>query len=152
MLRDTISSELKNAMKSKNTTKTATLRLILAAIKDRDIAVRSDGNPSGIGDEEVMKVLETMIKQRRESILMYKKGGRPELADREASEIEIIQCFLPEQMPELEVNAAIKALIRESGASSLKDMGPLMAALRQRYAGRMDFGQASAFLKTALSG
>ncbi len=152
MLRDTISSELKNAMKSKNTTKTATLRLILAAIKDRDIAVRSDGNPSGIGDEEVMKVLETMIKQRRESILMYEKGGRPELADREASEIEIIQSFLPEQMPEAEVNAAIEALIRESGASSLKDMGPLMAALRQRYAGRMDFGQASAFLKTALSG
>ncbi len=152
MLRDTISSELKNAMKSKNTTKTATLRLILAAIKDRDIAVRSDGNPSGIGDEEVMKVLETMIKQRRESIGMYEKGGRPELADREASEIEIIQSFLPEQMPEPEVNAAIEALIRESGASSLKDMGPLMAALRQRYAGRMDFGQASAFLKTALSG
>ncbi len=152
MLRDTISSELKNAMKSKNTTKTATLRLILAAIKDRDIAVRSDGNPSGIGDEEVMKVLETMIKQRRESILMYEKGGRPELADREASEIEIIQSFLPEQMLESEVNAAIEALIRESGASSLKDMGPLMAALRQRYAGRMDFGQASAFLKTALSG
>jgi uncharacterized protein YqeY len=152
MLRDSISSELKNAMKSKNTTKTATLRLILAAIKDRDIAVRSDGNPSGIGDEEVMKVLETMIKQRRESILMYEKGGRPELADREASEIEIIQSFLPEQMLESEVNAAIEALIRESGASSLKDMGPLMAALRQRYAGRMDFGQASAFLKTALSG
>ncbi len=152
MLRDSISSELKNAMKSKNTTKTATLRLILAAIKDRDIAVRSDGNPSGIGDEEVMKVLETMIKQRRESIGMYEKGGRPELADREASEIEIIQSFLPEQMLESEVNAAIEALIRESGASSLKDMGPLMAALRQRYAGRMDFGQASAFLKTALSG
>ncbi|MEK9685294.1 MAG: GatB/YqeY domain-containing protein [Rhodospirillaceae bacterium] len=147
-----MSSELKNAMKSKNTTKTATLRLILAAIKDRDIAVRSDGNPSGIGDEEVMKVLETMIKQRRESIGMYEKGGRPELADREASEIEIIQSFLPEQMPEAEVSAAIEALIRERGASSLKDMGPLMAALRQRYAGRMDFGQASAFLKTALSG
>jgi uncharacterized protein YqeY len=152
MLRDIISSELKNAMKSKNTTKTATLRLILAAIKDRDIAVRSDGNPLGIGDEEIMKVLATMIKQRRESILMYEKGGRPELADREASEIQIIQSFLPEQMPEAEVSAAIEALIRERGASSLKDMGPLMAALRQRYAGRMDFGQASAFLKSALSG
>ncbi len=152
MLREDISAGLKESMKSKDTIKTATLRLILAAIKDRDIAVRTDGNPDGIGDDEVMKVLQTMVKQRQESIKMYEQGNRPELAAQEAKEIEIIRSFLPEQMSDAEIEAAVRALVEETGASSLKDMGPSMAALRERYAGKMDFGKASAVLKAALAG
>ena len=152
MLRDDISMALKDAMKSKNKISTATLRLILAAIKDRDIAVRTDGNPDGIGDDEVMKVLQTMVKQRQESIKMYEQGGRQELADQEAQEIEIIRAFLPAQMSDEEIEAAVNNLIAETGASSLKDMGPSMAALRERYAGSMDFGKASAILKKSLAG
>ena len=152
MLREDISAGLKESMKSKDTIKTATLRLILAAIKDRDIAVRTDGNPDGIGDDEVMKVLQTMVKQRQESIKMYEQGNRPELAAQEAKEIEIIRSFLPEQMSDAEIEAAVRALVEETGASSVKDMGPSMAALRERYAGKMDFGKASAVLKAALAG
>lgn len=152
MLRDDISMALKDAMKSKDKISTATLRLILAAIKDRDIAARTDGNPDGIGDDEVMKVLQTMVKQRQESIKMYEQGGRQELADQEAQEIEIIRAFLPAQMSDEEIEAAVNDLIAETGASSLKDMGPSMAALRERYAGSMDFGKASAILKKALAG
>jgi len=152
MLREDISAGLKESMKSKDTIKTATLRLILAAIKDRDIAVRTDGNPDGIGDDEVMKVLQTMVKQRQESIKMYEQGNRPELAAQEAKEIEIIRSFLPQQMSDAEIEAAVRALVEETGASSLKDMGPSMAALRERYAGKMDFGKASAVLKAALAG
>jgi len=152
MLREDISAGLKESMKSKDTIKTATLRLILAAIKDRDIAVRTDGNPDGIGDDEVMKVLQTMVKQRQESIKMYEQGNRPELAAQEAKEIEIIRSFLPQQMSDAEIEAAVRALVEETGASSLMDMGPSMAALRERYAGKMDFGKASAVLKAALAG
>ena len=103
MLRDDVSAELKDAMRAKNTVKTATLRLILAAIKDRDIAARTDGVFEGIGEDEVLKVLQTMVKQRRESIKMYEQGNRPELAAQEAEEIAIIQSFLPEQMDDLEI-------------------------------------------------
>lgn len=152
MLRDDISAALKDAMRAKDTIKTATLRLILAAIKDRDIAARTDGNSDGIGDDEVMKVLQTMVKQRQESIKMYEQGNRPELAEQEAKEIAIIRTFLPEQMSDAEIEAAVTSLITELGASSLKDMGPAMGALRERYAGRMDFGKASAILKQALAG
>ena len=151
MRRDEIGGQLKEAMKSKNTVKTATLRLILAAIKDRDIAVRTDGNPGGIGDDEVMKVLQTMVKQRQESIKMYQKGNRPELAQQEKEEISIIRSFLPKQMSEAEIDEAVRFIIEETNASSLKDMGRSMAALRERYAGRMDFGKASATLKTILT-
>ena len=152
MLRDAISGELKDAMKSKDALKTATLRLILAAIKDRDIAVRTDGNPDGISDDEVMKVLQTMVKQRQESIKMYEKGNRPELAAQEAQEISIIRSFMPEQMSNTEIELAVKQLLFETGASSLKDMGSSMAALRKLYAGRMDFGKASEILKASLTG
>ena len=152
MLRDDVSTELKQAMRSKNTVKTATLRLILAAIKDRDIAARTDGVFEGIGEDEVLKVLQTMVKQRRESIKMYEQGNRPELAAQEAQEIAIIQSFLPEQMDDLEIEAAVKAVIDEIEANSLKDMGTSMGLLRERYSGRMDFGKASAILKSLLTG
>ena len=152
MLRDEVSTELKQAMRSKNTVKTATLRLILAAIKDRDIAARTDGVFEGIGEDEVLKVLQTMVKQRRESIKMYEQGNRPELAAQEAQEIAIIQSFLPEQMDDLEIESAVKAVIDEIEANSLKDMGASMGLLRERYTGRMDFGKASAILKSKLTG
>ena len=152
MLRDDVSAELKQAMRSKNTVKTATLRLILAAIKDRDIAARTDGVFEGIGEDEVLKVLQTMVKQRRESIKMYEQGNRPELAAQEAQEIAIIQSFLPEQMDDLEIESAVKAVIDEIEANSLKDMGASMGLLRERYSGRMDFGKASAILKSELTG
>ena len=152
MLRDDVSTELKQAMRSKNTVKTATLRLILAAIKDRDIAARTDGVFEGIGEDEVLKVLQTMVKQRRESIKMYEQGNRPELAAQEAQEIAIIQSFLPKQMNDLEIESAVKAVIDEIEANSLKDMGASMGLLRERYSGRMDFGKASAILKSELTG
>ncbi|MGA0314570.1 MAG: GatB/YqeY domain-containing protein [Alphaproteobacteria bacterium] len=152
MLRDDVSAELKEAMRAKNTVKTATLRLILAAIKDRDIAARTDGVFEGIGEEEVLKVLQTMVKQRRESIKMYEQGNRPELAAQEAQEITIIQSFLPEQMDDQEIEAAVTAVIKEIEANSLKDMGTSMGLLRERYSGRMDFGKASAILKSVLIG
>ena len=152
MLRDDVSTELKQAMRSKNTVKMATLRLILAAIKDRDIAARTDGVFEGIGEDEVLKVLQTMVKQRRESIKMYEQGNRPELAAQEAQEIAIIQSFLPEQMDDQEIEAAVTAVIKEIEANSLKDMGTSMGLLRERYSGRMDFGKASAILKSVLIG
>ena len=152
MLRDDVSAELKQAMRSKNTVKTATLRLILAAIKDRDIAARTDGVFEGIGEDEILKVLQTMVKQRRESIKMYEQGNRPELAAQEAQEIAIIQSFLPEQMDDQEIEAAVTAVIKEIEANSLKDMGTSMGLLRERYSGRMDFGKASAILKSLLIG
>jgi len=152
MLRDDVSAELKEAMRAKNTVKTATLRLILAAIKDRDIAARTDGVFEGIGEEEVLKVLQTMVKQRRESIKMYEQGNRPELAAQEAQEIAIIQSFLPKQMDDQEIEAAVTAVIKEIEANSLKDMGTSMGLLRERYSGRMDFGKASAILKSVLIG
>ncbi|MEK9931543.1 MAG: GatB/YqeY domain-containing protein [Rhodospirillaceae bacterium] len=152
MLRDDVSAELKDAMRAKNTVKTATLRLILAAIKDRDIAARTDGVFEGIGEDEVLKVLQTMVKQRRESIKMYEQGNRPELAAQEAQEIAIIQSFLPEQMDDQEIEAAVTAVIKEIEANSLKDMGTSMGLLRERYSGRMDFGKASAILKSVLIG
>jgi len=152
MLRDDVSAELKDAMRAKNTVKTATLRLILAAIKDRDIAARTDGVFEGIGEDEVLKVLQTMVKQRRESIKMYEQGNRPELAAQEAQEIAIIQSFLPKQMDDQEIEAAVTAVIKEIEANSLKDMGTSMGLLRERYSGRMDFGKASAILKSVLIG
>ena len=151
MLRDDLSAELKEAMRAKNTVKTATLRLVLAAIKDRDIAARTNGVFEGIGEDEILKVLQTMVKQRRESIKMYEQGNRPELAAQEAQEIAIIQSFLPEQMDDQEIEAAVKAVIKEIEAHSLKDMGTSMGLLRERYSGRMDFGKASTILKSALT-
>ena len=152
MLRDDIGQALKTAMKAKDQTVTSTLRLIMAAVKDRDIAARGNGDGDGISDDEIMKVLQTMIKQRHDSIEMYEKGNRPELARQEAEEIEIIRGFLPEQMTDEAVEEAVTAVIETLGAASLKDMGRTMGHLREHFAGRMDFGKASALLKQRLGG
>ncbi len=138
-------------MKAKKPKCVSTLRLILAAIKDRDIAARTDGSDSaGISDDEIMKVLQTMVKQRQESIKMYEQGGRPELAQQEADEIVIIQEFLPKQLSDDEITAIVNSTVDELGGESLKDMGRMMAYLRELHAGSVDFGEASAVLKQRL--
>ena len=152
MLRQRLSDALKVAMKSKDRLATSTLRLILAAVKDRDIAARGKGNADGISDDEVMGVLQTMVRQRDESIVFYEKGERPELAEKEAQEIVVIRSFLPEQMDEEQLTRAVTEAMDELGAASLKDMGRTMALLRERYAGRMDFAKASVLLKARLAG
>lgn len=153
MLRDEIGQALTTAMKARKPRETSTLRLILAAIKDRDIASRTAGGSiDGIGDDEVMKVLQTMIRQRRESMEAFERGNRPELAAQEEDEIAVIRRFLPREMSDDEVAAAVDAAIEELGAGGIKDMGRTMAALRERYAGRMDFAKASARLKQRLAG
>jgi len=152
MLRDQITETMKDAMRSKDTLALTTVRLIRAALKDRDIAARSKGNQDGIGEDEILSMLQSMIKQRRDSIDMYEKGGRPELAKQEADEIVVIENFLPEQMDESAVNEAIDVIIAEFEASAMKDMGRVMAALKERFAGSMDFGKASALVKNKLCG
>jgi len=151
MLRDRLREFMKTAMKSKDEIGLATVRLIQAALKDRDIAARSQGNMDGIGNDEILGLLQSMIKQRRDSIEMYEKGGRPELAEREALEIVVIQGFLPEQMSDEAAAAAIDAVVSELAASSMKDMGRVMAALKERHAGSMDFGKASGQVKARLA-
>ena len=151
MLRDRFKDDLKAAILAKDQCATATLRLIVAALKDRDIAARGKGRPEGIDDDEIVALLQTMIKQRRESIDLYERGGRLELAQQEAEEIKLIERFLPAQMAGPEIASAVTALIAELGAGSLKDMGRVMAELRGRYAGRMDFSKASALVKRQLS-
>ena len=152
MLRERLNEELKKAMLAKQQRATATLRLILAALKDRDIAARGKGQTDGIGDEDILLMLQTMIKQRRESIEMYRKGGRDELARQEAEEIEIIEGYLPEQMDDAAIEAAIRQTIESVGASGLKEMGKVMATLREEYAGQMDFAKAGQVAKALLSG
>jgi len=152
MLRQRLSDALKVAMKSKARLATSTLRLILAAVKDRDIAARGKGNADGISDDAVMSVLQTMVRQRDESIVFYEKGERPELAEKEAQEIAVIRRFLPEQMDEEQLATAVTETVDELGAASLKDMGRTMALLRERYAGRMDFAKANVLVKARLAG
>ena len=151
MLREKFKEALKDAMKARNERATATLRLIQAALKDRDIAARSRGKMDGVDEAEILAMLQTMVKQRRDSIQHFEQGGRLELAQQEQEEIAIIESFLPKQMSEAEAEKAIKDLIAEIGAASIKDMGRTMAALRERYAGRMDFGKAGAVVKQALA-
>jgi hypothetical protein len=150
MLRQQINDALKDAMRRKDETAVSTLRLIIAAVKDRDIAARAKGNTDGISDDELLGLFQTMVKQRRESIALYEQGGRLDLAEQEAAEIEVIQRFLPRQLDESETRAAVAAVIDELGATGIKDMGRIMAALRDRYAGRMDFGRASGMVKAQL--
>ena len=152
MLRDEISSALKSSMKEKDPVAVSTLRLIQAAIKDRDIAARSKGVDDGISDDQILQVLQTMVRQRHESIEMYKRGNRDELAEREAQEIRVIQGFMPRQLNETETEAAIDEVVAATGAKSIKDMGKAMGALRERYAGQIDFGKAGAALKARLAG
>ena len=152
MLREKINEVLRTAMKAKDETKVSTLRLINAAIKDRDIADRTkDGaDKNGIDDDGIMQLLQSMIKQRRDSIEAYVRGNRPELAARESEEIEIIEQFLPEQLSDDQINAAVMSVIEELKAESLKEMGSVMARLREEYTGRLDFGKASAIVKKCL--
>lgn len=150
MIREQIKEKLIAAMKAKDEKTTGTLRLINAAIKDKDIDARAKGVTDGIDDAGVMSLLQSMIKQRRESIDMYTKGGRADLAAGEQAEIDLIQSFLPQQMSDEEVREALKSIIAETGAASIKDMGKVMGVLKAKYAGRLDMGKASGLIKSLL--
>ena len=142
MLRERLTDRLRSAMKGREKRAVSTIRLILTAVKDRDIAARGKGNADGISDQDILQVLQTMVRQRRESIVLYEQGARLELAEQEAEEIAIIESFLPEPLDEAAMEEAIGSVVGEIGASSIKDMGRTMAILRERYAGRMDFAKA----------
>lgn len=149
-LRDRISAALKEAMKAKAADRLSTLRLINAAIKDKEIDLRGAGEGAGVGDAEVLALLGKMVKQRQESARAYEEGGRLELAEKEQAEIGVIEEFLPRQLSPEEVAAAIGAAIAETGAASIRDMGRVMAALKARYTGQMDFAAAGALVKNRL--
>jgi len=151
MFRSQLSDALKDAMRAKEACAVSTLRLILAALKDRDIAARGKGNSDGIGEGEILDLLQKMVRQRHEAIELYRKGARQDLVDRETAEIEVIQRFLPKQMDEAEVRSAVQEVIAELEAATIKDMGRVMGALKERYAGRMDFAKASALVKVQLA-
>jgi uncharacterized protein YqeY len=150
MLREAIAERMKTALRAKDTRTLSTVRLIMAALKDRDIAARSDGNKAEIAESEIQRLLQGMVKQRRESIELYQKGNRPELAQHESEEIAVIESFLPQQMDEAAIEAAAKAAIVESGAAGIKDMGKVMAMLRERHAGVIDLARAGAIVKQLL--
>lgn len=151
MLRNELNSALKTAMKAKEATAVSTLRLILAALKDRDIAARGKGSSEGISDEDILEMLQKMVRQRRESIEAYTKGSRPDLVEKEEAEIAVIERFLPQQMTPEETAAAVEAVVSELQAGSVKDMGKVMARLKEQFSGRMDFGKASQLVKQRLS-
>jgi uncharacterized protein YqeY len=150
-LRDKLNESMKEAMKAKDARRLATLRLVLAALKDRDIAARTETSRDLLGDDEILSLMAKMIKQREESATAYDAGKRPELAAAEREEIAIIRSFMPAQMDQAGVKRAAEAVIAELGASSIKDMGKVMAAMKERYAGQMDFSKASAVVKEILS-
>ena len=152
MLRKRFSEDLKSAMKSKDSYRVSTLRLILAALKERDIAARGEGREDGVSDDEILEMLNKMLRQRTESIRLYEQGGRLELAEQEAHEIDIIRGYLPPQMDDAEIDRAVRAVISEIDARSVKDMGRTMATLKREYAGRMDFSKASGLVKEHLTG
>ena len=149
-MRDAISTAQKDALKNKDKTALSTIRLITAALKDRDIAARTKGDGEGISDDEILAMLQTMIKQRAESVKLYNEGNRPELAAAENEEIRVIQQFLPQQLSAEELGEAITAAISESGAESVKDMGKVMGVLKANHAGQIDFGAASGEVKARL--
>jgi uncharacterized protein len=151
MLRDDINNALKEAMKARDARRVSTLRLVNSALKNADIEARGRG-AGPLGDDELLGLLQKMIRQRHESIELYEKGGRPELAQQERDEIAIISTYLPKQMSEEDVKAAIAEAIRDTGAAGMKDMGKVIGALKAKYAGKMDFAKASALVKSALSG
>ena len=150
-LRATIIVATKQAMKDKAANRLSTLRLISAAIKDRDIAARAEGNDEGVGDDELLSILGKMTRQRSESAKTYEEAGRIDLAERELEEITVIEEFLPRQLDEAEVDAAIDAAIRTEGATSIRDMGKVMGELKGKYTGQMDFGSVGAKVKGKLS-
>jgi len=151
-LRERINDSLKEAMKAKDQRRVSTLRLINAALKDKDIAARTETSRELLGDDDILSLLAKMIKQREDSIQAYVAGNRPELAAAEQDEIAVIREFMPKQMSPDEAKAAIAAVIADVGAASIKDMGKVMSALKERYAGQMDFGKASGQVKDALNG
>jgi uncharacterized protein YqeY len=150
-LREQINEQLKEAMKAKDARRVSTLRMVLAAIKDKDIAARTEASREAIGDDDVLGLLAKMIKQREESAVAFDAGARPERAKSEREEIAIIRAFMPAQMGADEARAAAAKAIAETGAASMKDMGKVMAALKERHAGQMDFAKASATVKELLS-
>ena len=150
MLRQQFNEALKTAMLAKDSRTVSTVRLIVAALKDRDIAARSRGVIDGIPDDEVLQMLSQMVKQRRESITLYEQGARLDLAQQETEEIDIISRFMPKQMSEAEMNEAVKTVLTEIEAKSLKDMGRAMAVLKERFSGSMDFTKASGIVKAQL--
>ena len=149
-MRTRVNTALKQAMKEKAAARLSTLRLINAAIKDRDIAARGSGEEGGVGDAEVLEILGKMTKQRKESARAYEEGGRLDLAEREREEIAVIEEFLPRQLSEAEVEKAVRDAVSETGAGSIRDMGKVMAALKARYTGRMDFGKVGPKVKEQL--
>lgn len=151
ILRDRLNESLKEALLAKEELAVSTIRLVLAALKDRDIAERSKGNVAGIGENDIAALLQSMVRQRQDSIEMYVQGGRTDLAAREEQEIQVIQRFLPPQMTAEDTSRVVDEVVDEVGATSLKDMGRIMGILRERYAGQMDFTKASTFVKGRLA-
>lgn len=151
MLRTELNEALKQALKTKDKDTAATLRLVLAALKDRDIAARTEGGADGIGEDQIRQMLQKMVRQCRDSAETYEEGGRPDLAEKERAEARVIERFLPRQLDEAETREAVETVIEELGADSAKDMGRVMGTLRERYAGQMDFGKASAMAKERLT-
>ncbi|HSM94960.1 MAG TPA: GatB/YqeY domain-containing protein [Rhizomicrobium sp.] len=150
-LREQFNEQMKEAMKAKDQRRLSTLRMVNAALKDKDIANRTETSREGISDDEILGMLGKMIKQREESAEAFDKGGRPEMAKSEREEVEIIRSFMPKQMSADEQRAVIQKVIADVGASSMKDMGKIMAALKERHAGQMDFGKASGMVKELLT-
>ena len=146
-MRDILDKSLKDAMRARDAQKISTIRLINAAIKDRDIAIRSEDNLEGVSDEEILSILSKMIKQRKDSAKQYEEGGRLELAQQEFEEIEIIENFLPRQLDLNETEQIVKKIILEINANSLRDMGKVMSLLKENYSGKMDFGKAGVVAK-----
>jgi uncharacterized protein YqeY len=151
-LRTQITDAMKDALRAKDERTLATTRMIISKMRDLDIAARPKGNADGINDDEIMAMLQGMIKQRRESIALYEKGNRADLVKQEGEEIAVIERFLPQQMDEAAIGEAIGKIITATGASSVKDMGKVMGELKKTYAGQMDFAKAGALVKTRLAG
>lgn len=151
-MREELGAAVKAAMKAGDKERLSTLRMMSSAVKDKDIAVRYEGRPDGAADGELVEVFAKLVKSREDSARLYDEGGRPELAAKERAEITVIREFMPKQMDEAEARAAIAALVGELGAAGPKDMGRVMAALKERFAGKMDFSKASALVKAALAG
>ena len=152
MLREKLNEAMKDAMRARDQAALGTIRLILAKLKDTDIASRTETSREGVADDKILSMMQGMIKQRNESVALYEKGNRADLADKEKAEIVVIERFLPQQMDEAAMQAAVSEAIAAAGAKSIKDMGGVMAALKAKYAGQMDFAKASAAVKKALTG
>lgn len=150
MLRQAFADRLKEAMKARDVRTISTVRLIIAGLKDRDIAARTQGNTKGLSETEIRRLLQAMVKQRRESITLYEQGSRADLAQKEREEITVIESFLPHQLDAGEIEAAASAAIAETGAGSVKDVGKVMTMLRERHAGVIDLGQAGAIVRRLL--